>query len=415
MLESDIRAVYEEMADSDLPPSTISIPAATHRGRMRLGLHRSGIIAAPVFAAAAVLAIALSGVLPGGLLGTGRTADSAFGPAPAHFDPLSPYASFGWLPGHESARVSGLFGTTDLILYGRGVLLDAYSAGHCQVRGGGLLCNPGDGRPHQIPDGKLGRLAGKVAGQPAFWQPERHQVLMLGIVALLRNRTAGPMPSGTNTAGAVPDNTSTAGTVPDNTSTAGRQVSASTSQGPRPGSLKWQYARNGWAIVEAPSLSTALRIARDIRFGPGVGTPVSFPFQLTGVPADWHVDSVLTSWIGDVQYARSFVVTSGLPDATPLGIYPAATPLFDAGPASLNACGGLMYYRASTTVIRGYRVSLDSGRLWPQQQLCAGNADGVFVWMNLGRGPAISAVDLFAHHLRLLGPDPANWTTQPIG
>jgi hypothetical protein len=29
--------------------------------------------------------------------------------------------------------------------------------------------------------------------------------------------------------------------------------------------------------------------------------------------------------------------------------------------------------------------------------------------------PAISVNSLFGHHLRLLGPNPANWTSKPIG
>jgi hypothetical protein len=32
-----------------------------------------------------------------------------------------------------------------------------------------------------------------------------------------------------------------------------------------------------------------------------------------------------------------------------------------------------------------------------------------------GAHSAISVTTLFGHHLRLLGPNPANWTSKPIG
>jgi hypothetical protein len=47
--------------------------------------------------------------------------------------------------------------------------------------------------------------------------------------------------------------------------------------------------------------------------------------------------------------------------------------------------------------------------------LFAGDADGL--WLNLtinGPNPAPSAAEVFADHLKLLGPDPARWTTMPI-
>jgi hypothetical protein len=43
-------------------------------------------------------------------------------------------------------------------------------------------------------------------------------------------------------------------------------------------------------------------------------------------------------------------------------------------------------------------------------------AGGLAVFISeSGRRPAIGVVAQFAHHLRLLGPDPANWSRTPIG
>jgi YVTN family beta-propeller protein len=80
MLESDLRALFERQAASDLPPAPISIPAIYQSGRARLRWHRAGAIGSPLLAAGAVLALALSGAVPAGLL---RTAQAPAAGAPA--------------------------------------------------------------------------------------------------------------------------------------------------------------------------------------------------------------------------------------------------------------------------------------------------------------------------------------------
>src|SRR5215472_6555164 len=89
MLEPDIRDVYQRMADVDLPPSRISIPEASRRGRAQLRMRRAGAISTPLFAAGAVLAIALSGVLVQ-TDSAGLNVAGSRGAAPRYFDPLRP-------------------------------------------------------------------------------------------------------------------------------------------------------------------------------------------------------------------------------------------------------------------------------------------------------------------------------------
>jgi hypothetical protein len=363
MLESDIKAVYSEMADSDLPPATISIPAVTRRGRVRLRLHRSAIIAAPVFAAAAVLAIALSVTLPGSGLSSGQTAigpsgpaPSVFnGPAPSEFNPLVPFAAFGWLPDHESTQVGGLFARTDLILYGKGgfgpgsTSLNLHAAGHCHVSSGTLQCNTGPGGPALAPSGQLVVQVGRVSGQPAYW------------------------------------------------------LSAANG-----GAFKYQYAPGGWAILSAPSLGTALRIAANMRFGvQAAEQSIRFPFQLTGLPAGWQVNFTYTSWLHGVQYANTFGVTASTTDDN-IGDN-GTDPEFDAGVGAANACAD--FELAHSQVINGHTVLLGSSG---PVALCAADADGVFLTAGFGTGWAASYADMFAHNIKLLGPDPANWTTEPV-
>ena len=51
-----------------------------------------------------------------------------------------------------------------------------------------------------------------------------------------------------------------------------------------------------------------------------------------------------------------------------------------------------------------------------KEQLCAPRARGLIVVISeFGAQPSISVNSLFGHHLRLLGPNPANWTSKPIG
>jgi len=52
----------------------------------------------------------------------------------------------------------------------------------------------------------------------------------------------------------------------------------------------------------------------------------------------------------------------------------------------------------------------------PVQELCGAHADGL--WFDIqvfGAHPSIGVVSLFRDHMRLLGTNPASWTTEPIG
>ena len=64
-------------------------------------------------------------------------------------------------------------------------------------------------------------------------------------------------------------------------------------------------------------------------------------------------------------------------------------------------------------IINGYQVVVINVI---KEQLCAPRARGLIVVISeFGAQPAISVNSLFGHHLRLLGPNPANWTSKPIG
>jgi hypothetical protein len=74
--------------------------------------------------------------------------------------------------------------------------------------------------------------------------------------------------------------------------------------------------------------------------------------------------------------------------------------------------------RTGAGPINGYRVMVNHLKAKhgdpPVQQVCAARADGLAVFISTyGKNPKPSAISIFAH-LRLLGTDPAHWTTQPL-
>jgi hypothetical protein len=121
-----------------------------------------------------------------------------------------------------------------------------------------------------------------------------------------------------------------------------------------------------------------------------------------------------TGWLGGVQYASNYSVAVGrfvgLSDTS-------RSAFFTVRPADSGACTSMMRsFRPSTREINGYQVLVASPRTVAYGSFaCAGNAHGLFiVIITPGRGMA-DATGLFARHIRLLGPDPADWTTKPIG
>jgi hypothetical protein len=59
-------------------------------------------------------------------------------------------------------------------------------------------------------------------------------------------------------------------------------------------------------------------------------------------------------------------------------------------------------------------VTSTDGTHEPEQEVCASDAAGLLVRVSVvGRRPPLTAAQVFGR-LKLLGPDPAHWTTQPL-
>ena len=98
MIESQIRALFTQIAGDEPARSRVDVQLARRRGRARLRWRRACVAGGSVVAAAAVaaLAVGVGPVRPG-------PGPAAAGPAaPRQFSPLVPYLSFGWLPAGQS-------------------------------------------------------------------------------------------------------------------------------------------------------------------------------------------------------------------------------------------------------------------------------------------------------------------------
>jgi hypothetical protein len=386
MLEQEIKAVYQRMADSDQPPSRVSLQAAGRRGRASLRWRRAGVAVTPLLAAGAVLAV----VLPANLLdgAPGGSEQTTTGAAPEYFSALRPYAALGSLPGGASFNLEFLEPSEEVLESGGWWAFTAYAAStDCRMTRGVLAC------PRAEPP-----MMSRVRGPARRWVAEVH-----GHAAYWANTSAEAVRQGPHGLRTVPLHLAS-------------------------GSLVWQYARGGWALLSAPSLRDALLEADGVRFGPDVSAPVRFPSQLVGVPADWRVNQLTAQRWDGVLYASAYQITVGRVEAAPVGLAPdsgsSPTPEFVTlplgAPGSKLGCGtggrdARLVISTKSTVINGYKVWLSVNEVQPKYTLCADDADGLYVSVGVGDRAPLSPADLFGQHVRLLGTDPANWTTQPIG
>jgi hypothetical protein len=388
MSEPQIRALFTEIADREPAHSQVDVQLARRRGRARLRRRRASVAGISALATAAVVILAM-GVGPL-RLGSGPPAGRPG--APRQFNPLVPYLSFGWLPPGNRLTAGDTRPEVVALVAGRNPNalnpwnLIVYAAGQCHLTrpAGELKCSTAalEGFNAQI----SGR-APTVQGHRAFW--------------------AGPGPI--------------SGLPP---ALQRHRASRSDSY------LLWQYARGGWAGLVLPTANAtklsaaqreaykqdAVKIANHVRYGAAT-PPLVFPAQLTGLPSRWRVGSVYYQPDGRLLRASRFALTTGTPDLGADGglEFQSNLPNFGVDPATFykNFCP-----TAGSEIINSYRVVVTnpvSGTL-PSEWLCAAHADGLALQIALrGTHPPISVASLFGDHLRLLGTNPANWTTKPIG
>jgi len=367
VLERALTELFDRQAGEEPPPIRASISDALHSGRKRARRRLVIAVGAPLFAAVAILAVAVA---------TGLSHPAPIRPAqhgkplhwlplaPLQFNPLVPYVKFGWLPqGATATAVTDGRSTVFMSAVGPQLTswqVSIFARGDCSLEEARLACR--DLTPLQDP--RATHKAPNVDGFPAYWD--------------------------------------------------------------FPNTLIFEYARGGWATLSLhgpdgqvgnAARATAVRIAQALRFGAPSG-PVWFPARVTGLPPGWAIRSVLFSYSRYGPVAGSYQIAPG----TLL-----ATPWFDAtdipeimiGPASQQAAScPVTPGNSQQTTLNSYPViilQIPAGQEPAEQSLCATDADGLAVSIVIsGNQPPISVSQLFTR-IRLLGADPAQWTTKPIG
>ena len=374
----------ERLSTTEQPPSRVDIGLARQRGGTLLRRRRWTLAGAPLLAAGAVVALVLGiGAITGGGGGP-RIPPVPSAPALRHpFNPLAPYAAFGWLPKGVPRNVNSTGSTLAQLQLAVGspargqFSLTAWTRGACNLDAAQVRAGL---RRHYHPmlncedavigwGANLSRPAPAVGGHPAFW-------------------FYGHM-------------------------------------------LAWEYARHAWATLYVSRhgtpipAATIVKVAAHVRFAATAKPAVKFPFQLTGLPASWRVLSVAgwratadgllagANYLGmTTSVGRADGPVSGMIGQIVITPGKSNCPFFR-GSANRSRRVVLGGVTAIVTHFTGSGVR-------PYQGLCIRETNGLYVhfleFPEPGRaGFAFGGVTgVFTHHLHLLGADPANWTTRPI-
>ena len=375
----------ERLSTTEQPPSRVDIGLARQRGGTLLRRRRWTLAGAPLLAAGAVVALVLGiGAITGGGGGP-RIPPVPSAPALRHpFNPLAPYAAFGWLPKGVPRNVNSTGSTLAQLQLAVGspargqFSLTAWTRGACNLDAAQVRAGL---RRHYHPmlncedavigwGANLSRPAPAVGGHPAFW-------------------FYGHM-------------------------------------------LAWEYARHAWATLYVSRhgtpvpAATIVKVAAHVRFAATAKPAVKFAFQLTGLPASWRVLSVAgwratadgllagANYLGmTTSVGRADGPVSGMIGQIVITPGKSNCPFFR-GSANRSRRVVLGGVTAIVTHFTGSGVR-------PYQGLCIQETNGLYVhfleFPEPGRAGFVfgGVTGVFLHHLLLLGPDPANWTTRPIG
>jgi hypothetical protein len=315
MPDHDMRTLLRDLADRQEPASTIDIAAARRSGKRRLWGQRAALSVA--VAAAVALAVAVPDELFSATGSPAPATPATVNPktAPSRFNPLVPYAAFGYVPqGYEfqpSGNPSsgntpyGFTSTPDELLLsvkqasGNGsIALDVVSRGACagalygsyldEIPGyqetltrGGPPCNAAAATAGGRVFKPAVRAPG-VNGRPAYWLP-------------------GPVPWAL---------------------------------------LAWQYAPDAWATLQAYPLDVSpaavaaqramvLRMAAAVKFGQT--KPILFPFKLTSaIVPNFQAAAVNFTVTSSGQY-----LATGLDEGIPFGSEVGGTANGDLSPVTI--------------------------------------------------------------------------------
>jgi hypothetical protein len=388
MDERAVRTLLHEAARSPEPPSAVDVDAARRLGRRRLRARRAAL---PVLA---VVALAAALTVPGGLLSghPERTVASPAVDAPWQFNPLVPYASFGWLPPDYSESLAN-----------------------------GIDSNQGT---TSATDFVSREAAAPAAGRLLSLQVEARDLCAIDTAADLR---ANVRAHGQVQVACIDAAFTVTGAAPN----INGRPAFWTDHG---SGVAWEYAPDAWAELSLSriaggggtplpptSATRALlqKVAAHVAYG-GT-TPLTFAFRLSGeLPAGWKV------WRAgfDVSGGRTFgtgITVGPSVDTSALTISASTV----TGPSACEPGGGQSSYVSRLGVQWLYIVNSQPGDT--QQRLCAtAPVDGltgvtITIYMNdpASNTPLPGSTQLggalgVLGRLLFLGPSPAVWITNPV-
>ena len=385
--EHSVRTLLHEAARTPEPPSAVDVDAARRRGGRQLRARRAAL---PVLA---VVALAAALTVPGGLLSrhSERTVASPAVDAPWQFNPLVPYASFGWLPpgySQHNADIDvnqGVSSATDFVsreavapAAGRLLYLQVNARDMCAISTAADL--QANVRAHRSVQAlcidaafTVTGVAPDINGQPAFW----------------------------------------------------------TDHG---SGMAWEYAPDAWAELSLsgiaagggkplpPTAATRALLEKvAARVAYGDTTPLTFAFRLSGeLPAGWKVWRTGFDVSGGRMFGTGITVGPSV-DTSALSISASTV----TGPAACDSGVGRPTYVNRLGVSWAYIVNSQPGNT--QQRLCAtapvDGLTGVNITMDINdpasNTPLPGSTQLggalgVLGRLLLLGPDPAAWITNPV-
>jgi len=433
MDENSVRTLLESIASAPEPPPRVDLDRARRRGRRWLWARRTAAPALTVAAVVGTLTVPHAFSVDHSertVVPPQHTSSPVSLTAPARFDPLVPYASFGWLPrGFSEAAAasidydSGFAAASDFVSLeaaapsaGHLLYLEVSSRGACAltaaaaargVRAGAVVqvtctddqfavtgpapdvaghpavqINYGEGIAWEYAPGAWASLRADIT--PAADEPHsRRQAAQDGWVIVARSRA--DRPTGDLT----------------------------------PARIRADIKAGKLIPPSAATQALLVKVASQVRYGQR--TPLAFPFRMTRpLPAGWRLTST------------SFTPSGG----RLLGTGVSAGPAADRDALSISAAIGPntacpFYYGQSSYVTQGgvrwvYRVIDETDK--HVQSLCAttavdGLADaGTSLDMNTpgsnaplpGSAELGGALGVLAR-TRFLGTDPARWTAAPVG
>jgi len=432
MDENTVRTLLRAIADTPEPPPAVDLDRARRRGLRKLWIRRC------VAPALAVVAVAAAVTVPNELQidhpeRTVATAKHPAAPAvtaPARFNPLVPYASFGWLPAgfSESAADSidlgnGVASAADFVsreaaapAAGHLLYLTVSARGACQADAASLLRQVRAGKlvPVTCDDDSFTAtdVAPDVAGRPAVWINNDG-----GIAWEYASGAWASLGTSITPAADQPHSRRAAaerGWVVTPRTTADRKRGMTLSQ------MRAAISKGGLIPPSAATLALLVRVASHVRYGQT--TPLEFPFRLAGgLPNGWGMTQV-SFGVSDGRMIGNGVEAGPGVDPTALSIGGSTTP----DPYGCNFVSGQSSYVGRLGIQWVYRVLDEPDKQW--QSLCAdglvNGVAGVLVTMDMntpGSNAALpgsselGGVLAVLTRLHFLGQHSAAWTTTPLG